>query len=193
MIKQEYDSIITKIKFHNLCYELKAPQKIGRLLGLNLPFCLESPLPIKIQENNEKIEKICPPQTMAMQNAEDLPPREYNPNLYIPSEWEPDAIHPCQKVECKLDVFEQKLISLNNTHQLQRPRSNISSRQQDLMNFCKQNDDYMAVSTDKSLGAALIERHIYNKTIMVRAPVKPYSVQRNPTQSNQQYKNAQEV
>ena len=40
----EYNSMLTNMKFHNLCTELKTPPKMGRLLGLNLPFCLESSL-----------------------------------------------------------------------------------------------------------------------------------------------------
>ena len=37
--------MIANMRFHNLCTELKVPPKMGRLLGLNLPLCLESPLP----------------------------------------------------------------------------------------------------------------------------------------------------
>ena len=64
-----------------------------------------------------------------------------------------------------MDAFEQKLLSVNNACQLQKPRSNMSYQQHRLMNFLKRNPDYMAIATDKGLGAALIERTTYDNKL----------------------------
>ena len=56
-------------------------------------------------------------------------------------------------------------ISVNSACQLQKPRSNMSYQQHRLMNFLKRNPDYMAIATDKGLGAALIERTTYDNKL----------------------------
>ena len=151
--------MLTNMKFHNICTELKTPPKFGRLLRLNLPFCLESPLPDEdIAKTMKRLRGDVVLKIWLHQNADNIPPTEYNPQL--PSECEPGPEHYSKEVESRIDAFEQKLLSINNACRLQKPRSNTSYQQRHLMNFLKRNPDHMAIATDKGLGAALIT--IYN-------------------------------
>ena len=86
MPQSEYNSMLTNMKFHNLCTELKATPKIGRLLGLNLSFCLESPLPDQdIAKTMKRLRRdVCLSKNMATPKCGQPPSQGIQPSTLHP-------------------------------------------------------------------------------------------------------------
>ena len=168
MSRSEYESFISNMEYHNLCTTIRPPRSVGRLLGLNHSFCLESPLPDQdISKTMSRARRDGRLKNYLGIHGEDLPPRTFNRELYIASKWEPGEEYRCPEVEARLNAFEQRLISLDEQNQQQRPRTNIASRQRRVLNHLMKNDELMTLKTDKGLGIALIERSIYNQRLWI--------------------------
>lgn len=158
----EYSSLMTNMKYHNLCKELTPPLNVGRLLGLGLSFCLQQYRPDQdIDKTMARLRRDV--RRKAFFYGQPEADGDYNPKLYIPSKWEPDET--CSDIEEKLNGFEQELKNLQDVSRRRRPCSNMSRAQWSLMKLLKKNDDFMAIPTDKNLGTALIERSYYNKRL----------------------------
>jgi hypothetical protein len=84
----------------------------------------------------------------------------FNPKLFIRSEWEPDQEAIPDDLKKRTDVFLKEITSLFKKRR--SPPSLLYSQRQLLKNL-QNNSDFMVVVTDKNLGPAIIEREVYIK------------------------------
>lgn len=80
----------------------------------------------------------------------------YNPKLYIKSNWEPPI--PNNVIESNHDRFEDQLTSnCNDINSNCKPSTNITQTQEKLLHSTCKNKNIVILQTDKNLGAATME------------------------------------
>ena len=88
----------------------------------------------------------------------------YNPSLYIISKWQPPAA--CSNIKNRISDFQTLLSStrkdiIKNT----RPFTNLSTSQLHLLDWLKDNPDFIVLDTDTNCEPAIMERSKYIKAI----------------------------
>ena len=130
----EYSSLMTNMKYHNLCKELTPPRNAGRLLGLGLSYCLQSPRPRQdIDQTMARLRRDVRRKAF-FDGQTEADGGDFNPKLYIPSKWEPDKTCPEVEGEEKLNSLERELKNLQDASRRRRP-SNRSKRTRGIC-FC---------------------------------------------------------
>ena len=150
MSRLEYQALLKNMKFHDLTTFRKAPAGLGKLLGLSLSFCLQSPRP------NQDID------LMMSRLRDDVrrkaffcgqPENEnnYNPKIYIKSDWKPPEAN--EEIEDRLDRFESEARKLQNRTMRHPKQTNITRQQWTLMNDLKKSNS----SHNPKLGLILVQ------------------------------------
>ena len=145
--------------YHNLCTYTSSPANIKTLLGLGLKFCIQSRRPFNdsIREDMDRMRRDV---RLKHRFAGSDVSTEYNPKLYIKSNWEPPIAD--LDIENRLDDFEQKLTQLRLTkNSLTTPSTNLTPTQEKLLYIIQKDESLVVLQTDKNLGAALIEWNEY--------------------------------
>ena len=88
----EFTSRVKNMKCHNLCTHLDPPAGVGDILGLSLPFCLQSSRPN--QDVNKTMSKLRHSVRLKAffndkEEAEEKDNPNYIPKLHVPSKWLP--------------------------------------------------------------------------------------------------------
>jgi hypothetical protein len=100
---------------------------------------------------------------------------DYNPKLYLPSEWDP----PVEMIPTALKTRMQNFF----THMKQRFRKrrvnpNLLMFQRQILNDLRNSKEVLIVMTDKKLGPAVIERDVYIKRVFADHLLKPETYRR---------------
>ena len=147
--------------YHNLCTEKQPPDGTARLLWHGLKFCVQKPLP------KPQLDHTFDRLTLDIRRKyfwRDKAPNDedYNPKLYIPSDWEPPEATP--EIELAIQNF-RTTITKQVQHNLlgQRRQHNLSTPTRKLLRELADNKDFIIIPTDKNLGPAILERSIYKK------------------------------
>ena len=142
----------TKKQIHNLCNKPDAvPTEILEVLNHGLGHVIatkrkrdENPIDFDRLRRNIRIKYM------------DLPPKAYNPRLYVPkTEWEPDTAP--EEVEDAISTFEEATDRIFYTHRNVPDRFNVSKHQIDVMKSFKKERRFIATDSDKGLGATVLE------------------------------------
>ena len=103
---------------------------------------------------------------------------DYNPKLYLPSEWEaPDALIPNALLERTKNFFT----SLKTSFRKRRVPPNLMTFQRQILNDLRDSKDLLIVMTDKNLGPAVIERDVYTRRVFDDHLLKPETYRRIET------------
>ena len=130
MSKLEYQNLMKNMTFHDLTTFRKPPRGVGKLLGLSLSFCLQTPLP------NQDIDSMMARLRRDVRRKvyfsgrpkeDENDDSNYNPKIYIPSTWQaPDA---SKEVEERMNMFDKKICKLQAQSMQQRKVFNLTRRQ----------------------------------------------------------------
>ena len=144
--------------YHNYCET--APPGIQSILGgLGLKFCIKTPLPSKRSAKTllDRMERQV--RRIAFFNEREEPDDgNYNPSLYIPSNWDPPLAN--DEIENALAAFKTRFIA-GHAHYMRRSLSNVTPNQGKLFEMMKNNDDMIIIEADKNLGAVIMKRDNY--------------------------------
>ena len=90
---------------------------------------------------------------------------EFNPDLYIRSDWEPPTAG--SNIENRISDFH-KLLSSTREKILKniRPSSNLTEAQLYLLDWLKDNPDFIVLENHKKLGPAIMNRTTYIKNML---------------------------
>lgn len=178
----------THLAFHDLTSYIKPPPGLPKLLGLGqkfIPtprwsptwaqieaptynqfdrdlrvkaFCIghmdrPAPIPEELYEPGREAELA---QAIATQPKED-----YNPRMYIKSQWKPPPHMVPKELDRRLKHFQASLKSKFSRRR--RGKSNLLPHQRRTLCWLRQQHDLMVVQCDKNLGPAVIERAEYIK------------------------------
>ena len=160
----EYENRPTALAFHNLTTRLKPRPYLQSLLGLGLKFCvapattnsyklIKAPTCDKLQRSLE----------LAFSFAGKGGSEDYNPKMYIPSNWTPPSWEIANQLYPRLHEFNDQL------KKLFKPRSarpNLLLTQSRALSDLKSQQEFLIVPTDKNLGPSIIERQEYIQTAM---------------------------
>ena len=139
---------------HNLCTDLQPPANYRLLLGLGLNFCPRPRLTtFNISEHTARFRR-----DLYLKMYFAHMPREQAPTLYARSTWSPDPALIDAELRARTSHFLSRLAMI-----FTRPRSppSLLPCQRHLINLLKTSNTLMVVMTDKNLGPAIIERHVY--------------------------------
>jgi hypothetical protein len=145
----------TTMAFHNLTTRLKPPRNICSLLGLNLKFI---PTPTRNTQWSKFEEEILPrfgrdlKVKVFMVGQEEDP--DYNPKMYINSEWTPHSFQIPYEIQTRLNEFKQALKKLVKS---QKAAVNLLRHQKRALIQLRNQTDLLIVQCDKNLGPAVIE------------------------------------
>jgi hypothetical protein len=150
----------TQSAYHNLCDTLQPPPNTDKLLWNGLKFCIEKPLPkprldttFQRLENDIRLRHFW--STRMTDTAND-----YNPKLYIKSNWTPDEASP--ELEAAMQDFRTQVtyMATHNTANQHR-KHNIPTRTRALLRTLPGNPNFIILPTDKNLGPSIMERDTY--------------------------------
>ena len=150
-----------QVAFHNLCTEHTPPTGIDSLLWNGLKFCLEQPVPKPNLDNTiSRLTKDIRLKHFWLNKPNN--DQDYNPKLYIPSNWDPPTANP--QIEHAIEAFHADLTTQirQNKQQQQRSHNLLPSSRRAIQDL-KHNTTFIVLPTDKNLGPAILERHIYKK------------------------------
>ena len=139
--------------YHNYCET--APRGIQSILGgCGLKFCIKMPKPSKRSINNlsdrfeRQVRRIA-----YFRGREETDDGNYNPSLYIPSDWDPPRAN--DEIEDALAAFRHRFTACHARYM--RPSlSNVTPAQGKLFEMMKNNDEIIIIEADKNLGAAIM-------------------------------------
>ncbi len=145
---------------HNLCTQLTPPPNLRALLGLGLSFC---PRPTKTSGIRAHVtDRFRRDAHLKAFFAHTKERTDYNPKLYISSEWEaPEALIP-DMLKTRLENF---FVNMKSTFQKRHVNPNLLLFQRQILNDLRDSKDLLIVMTDKNLGPAVIERDVYTKRV----------------------------
>ncbi len=87
---------------------------------------------------------------------------DYNPKLYLPSNWEaPEALIPV----ALLDRTQNFFTSLKSSFRKRRVSPNLLLFQRQILNDLRDSKELLIVMTNKNLGPAVIERDVYTRRV----------------------------
>ena len=145
--------------YHNHCET--APRGVQSILGgLGLKFCVKQPKP----SSRKSITTLCDRlesqvrRIAFFRDRDDTDDGNYNPSLYIPSDWKPPQAG--EEIEDALATFRRHIQS--DSRRFMKPTlSNITPFQGRLCDKLKNNDEMIIIEADKNLGAAIMLREDY--------------------------------
>jgi hypothetical protein len=144
---------------HNLCTKLLTPIGFNQLLSLGLNFCIERSKPTpNIKYTLNKLNRNVRLKAWLEKNP--LEQDNYNPNLYLPSHWQPPEAP--ERIEQCLQNFEKQLTEItkhNNANSTSR--SNLSRLQKNCLKKIMSDRCFIVCLSDKNLGPVLMERNTY--------------------------------
>jgi hypothetical protein len=145
---------------HNLCTRLTPLPNLQALLGLGLSFC---PRPTKTSgiraHVTDRIQREAHLKAFFAHTEERT---DYNPKLYISSEWEaPEALILDMLKSCLENFF----IHMKSTFRKRHVNPNLLLFQRQILNDLRESKDLLIVMTDQKLGPALIERDVYTRRV----------------------------
>ena len=160
----------TNLAFHDLTSRLRPPQNLRSLLGLGLKFI---PTPHK-----STLSSVLHADTGAfarLQRSIDLrcffvdsdhldpsvPSENYNPRMYINSDWSPPYSNVPRTLSRRIHHFEQVVTTEFRTKLKVKP--NLLRHQRFALEHLRQQNDFLIVACDKNLGPSIIERDEYIK------------------------------
>jgi hypothetical protein len=134
-----------------------------KLLWNGLKFCIEKPIPKPNLEKTFQCFKndirLCHFwSTRAMSDNLD----NYNPKLYIKSNWTPDEASPELEVAMQ-NFWTQIATAVADNTQRQRRSHNIPANTRKLLQTLPNDNNFIILPTDKNLGPAIMERETYKR------------------------------
>lgn len=152
----------TKLVFHDLTSYLTPPRNLRTLLGQGMKFI---PTPYKTTSfsdlNKDRMGLHHLERSLRLACfflAHPLPDTNYNPKLWIPSDWQPHENYFPTIISRRMQQFAIKIKQLFATH---RALSNLSLPHRHALTYLRKQTDFLVVHCDKNLGPALIERDAY--------------------------------
>ena len=159
-------------KSHNLCRFIQPPHDFNDLIGLGLKFCPNVKAPpvtlnvslqrftrdMRLREWIRKEEN----ESNVTDNTylRSQPAEEYDPKIYLRSDWEPPLASPAVETSiCNLKSEINKLAL--RKHIKWKNKDNLTARQRYLLEFFRQHTDLVVVQSDKNLGPIVMERAAY--------------------------------
>ena len=147
--------------FHNLCKKTPIPPGTRSLMGKGLKFCPTRPRPTN---NVNKSLKRFRNDLRRMAFFYFNPPRKkpgihYIPGLYLKSKWTAPLAY--RRIEKCISNFQNEYRRRCLSFQKERSLTNLTPRQWGAISQLKNNDDVMAVETDKNQGTALVPVPVY--------------------------------
>ena len=128
-----------------------------------MKFCIKTPYPRKdsLDKAFERFTRDIRLRYFFTDNEEE----DFNPSLYIKSEWKPPIAS--NDIEVRISKFQKLLAStrkeiLRNTYS----SSNLNPSQLYLLDWLKDNPKFIILDTDKNLGPSIIEREDYIKAML---------------------------
>ena len=155
--------------YHDLTKTIKTPENIEELLGLGLKFCIQSRRPeeISLTEGMSRMRRDIRLNYIFSENNEDLTETEYNynPKLYIKSKRAPPLAD--DNTEARMTEFHSALESSRTfLQQRTKPATNITPTVESLLLSVMGDKRLVILLTDKNPGQAVMERHLYIKTML---------------------------
>lgn len=145
--------------FHDLTTRLKPPLNLRSLLGLNLKFIPNPPRNVKWETFAESsLQRFNRDLQIKTVMAGHLGIENYNPKMYLRSEWTPPAWQIPVELTRRLDDFKTHL---KPCFKSQKCPSNLLLHQQRALQHLRNQKDFLIVQCDKNLGPAIIERDEY--------------------------------
>jgi hypothetical protein len=155
----QYFERSTTMAFHDLTTRLKPPRNIRILLVLNLKLI---PTPTRNTQWRKFEEEILPQfgqdlkVKVSMADQEEDP--DYNPKMYIKSEWTPRSFQIPYEIQTRLNELKQALKKLVKP---QKNAVNLLRHQKRSLNQLRKHTDFIIVQCDKNLGPGVIKRLEY--------------------------------
>ena len=144
--------------YHNYCET--APRGIQSILGgCGLKFCIKTPKPSKrsIKNLSDRFERQVR-RIAYFRGREETDDGNYNPSLYIPSDWDPPRAN--DEIEDALAAFRHRFTACHARYM--RPSlSNVTPTQGKLLETMQNNDEMIIIEADKNLGATIMSRENY--------------------------------
>ena len=166
-----YFSRPTTMAYHDLTTDLTPPKNLRSLLGLSLKFI---PNPRHNVPWSEYTDAILPRFETDLKvktfmaalpvdpDDQPEPDKNYNPRMYLRSNWRPpESVFPTP-VEIPRRLFSFKC-ALHRLVSKQTGVSNLLRTQRRALNFLRNQDTFLVVQCDKNLGPAIIEKDRYIK------------------------------
>jgi hypothetical protein len=156
---------VSNLKYHNLCTHLTPPLGLKSILGYDLKHCVQHKTPqtdaetiLKRLDRDVRIRFRHGANQEDDNTAED-PFDTYDPKIYVKlKNWEPELC--AQDIEEELADFRRQFTTLVASH-APTPTSNLSQRQEKLLEALKKAKQFVITPTDKNLGPAILERSQY--------------------------------
>jgi hypothetical protein len=151
-----------QVAYHNLCTSIPPPPGTDKLLWNGLKFCIEHALPKPRLDNtfDRLTQDIRRRHFWSTRDATST--TDYNPKLYIKSNWEPGPATP--ELEAALQHFRTKITQLVRDNTLaQQRRHNLPAPTRRLLQILPKSVDHIILPTDKNLGPAIVERNVYKQ------------------------------
>jgi hypothetical protein len=156
---------VSNLKYHNLCTHLTPPLGLKSILGYDLKHCVQHKTPqtdaetiLKRLDRDVRIRFRHGANQEDDNTAED-PFDTYDPKIYVKlKNWEPELC--AQEIEEELADFRRQFTTLVASH-TPTPTSNLSQRQEKLLEALKKAKQFVITPTDKNLGPAILERSQY--------------------------------
>jgi hypothetical protein len=164
----QYFNRPTNLAFHDLTSRLSPPQNLRSLLGLGLKFIptpYKTTLSAKLRSDKGAFPRLH--RTIDLRCFFiDSPPLDpnassmnYNPRMYIPSDWKPPFSLIPRPLSTRLSQFETTISS--HFRCLKPIRQNLLRHQRFALESLRSQKDFLVVQCDKNLGPAVIEREEY--------------------------------
>jgi hypothetical protein len=160
----------TNLAFHDLTSRLSPPKNLRSLLGLGLKF-IPTPHQSTLASTLYSKEGAFPRLSRSIElrcffiDSDHLDPSEpsvnYNPRMYINSDWSPPFSNVPRALSQRLHHFEQTVTSEFRTKLKVKP--NLLRHQRFALEHLRQQNDFLIVACDKNLGPSIIERDEYIK------------------------------
>ena len=160
----------TNLAFHDLTSRLRPPMNLRSLLGLGLKF-IPTPHHTTLSSALSSEEGAFPRLSRSIDlrcffvDSDHLDPStpsdDYNPRMYINSDWSPPYSNVPRTLSRRLHHFEQVITSKFRTKLKVRP--NLLRHQRFALEHLRLQNDFLIVACDKNLGPSIIERDEYIK------------------------------
>ena len=163
------------MSFHNLTNPLTPPYDLRPLLGLGHRFIPMPPISngprelisphnktatLRLLERSIRIRCFFADQPPADPHAANT--QEYNPRMYIPSDWIPPVYTYPRIVNERMHHFAGAIL---NEYQPKRGRSNLLPYQRRALQWAQTQDDFVICLTDKNLGFCIMEKTQYIRRV----------------------------
>ena len=157
--------------FHNLCKgSRQPPHGVGKLLGLGLNYCIETPFPYQGQPIEDTARRLHRATRLGVEfdafnvdieDSEEDDDEYYDPNLYVPkTDWIPECED--EEIEGAYFKFQETLQEIHQALPYTK-HFNLTKQQRSVLTELKERDDLVIFPTDKNLGPYIISREDYIK------------------------------